>query len=424
MKEMINMREMMKAVYKLEGNGQKATLLGIGPMSETLIFASLKLAKKMDFPIMFIASRNQIDSAEFGRGYVRNWDQYDFVNTINKIAGDIAFDGLYYICRDHGGPWQRDEERAAKLPAEEAMRIAKRSYLTDLLAGFNLLHIDPTKDPHAGSVVPMDTVIERTVELIEYIEDERKKRNLPPVDYEAGTEETNGGLTSIEAYEDFINQLCSRLNDKGLPLPLFIVGQTGTLTRHTENVGNFDAQAATKLVSVARKYGVGLKEHNADYLSDEILLAHPALGITASNVAPEYGVAETVAYTSLAATEQTLLKTGLITKASNLADVLREETIKSERWRKWMTGSDSQLSVAEVLADDKLASLIAKIGGHYTFENPKVKQEMSVLFESLKMVGVDAQTATENCLIRVMQRYSDCFGLNGLTTRIKSVVNA
>ena len=35
-----------------------------------------------------------------------------------------------------------------------------------------------------------------------------------------------------------------------------------------------------------------MKEHNADYLSDEALCWHPRLGIHAANIAPEFGVAE------------------------------------------------------------------------------------------------------------------------------------
>ncbi len=34
-----------------------------------------------------------------------------------------------YLCRDHGGPWQRDEERNAHLPEDEAAELAKKSYL-------------------------------------------------------------------------------------------------------------------------------------------------------------------------------------------------------------------------------------------------------------------------------------------------------
>ena len=36
-----------------------------------------------------------------------------------------------------------------------------------------------------------------------------------------------------------------------------------------------------------------MKEHNADYLSNNSLSWHPRLGIHAANVAPEFGVCET-----------------------------------------------------------------------------------------------------------------------------------
>lgn len=73
------------------------------------------------------------------------------------------------------------------------MELGKRSYLYDLKAGFDLLHIDPTKIPDVGDVVPMDMVLDLTIELIEYCEAQRKALGLPPVAYEVGTEETNGG---------------------------------------------------------------------------------------------------------------------------------------------------------------------------------------------------------------------------------------
>ena len=70
------------------------------------------------------------------------------MKALQSIADEAGFDGLYYVCRDHGGPWQRDKERSDKLPTAQAMAVGKESYLEDLLAGFDLLHIDPTKDPH------------------------------------------------------------------------------------------------------------------------------------------------------------------------------------------------------------------------------------------------------------------------------------
>ena len=195
------LREFMQGIYKLEeAQNLRCTMLGIGPMSENLIEACFLLAKKKDFPVMFIASRNQVDADEFGGGYVCSWNQDTFRRDIAKIAGRCRYDGLYYLCRDHGGPWQRDKERSDKLPVAEAMELGKRSYLYDLKAGFDLLHIDPTKIPDVGDVVPMDMVLDLTIELIEYCEAQRKALGLPPVAYEVGTEETNGGLTGVESY--------------------------------------------------------------------------------------------------------------------------------------------------------------------------------------------------------------------------------
>ena len=249
----ISLSEVVKKSLGFEEK-ERVSMLGIGPMSKTLIKASMLLAKDKDFPLMFIASRNQVDSNELGGGYVCNWDQKGFAQAIEEVANEINFDGLYYLCRDHGGPWQRDNERNAHLPEEEAMELGKKSYLADLLNGFDLLHIDPTKDPYVvGKSIEMDVVINRTIELIEYVENERKERNLPAISYEVGTEETNGGLTSQESYDKFIEKLTTELENRNLPLPCFIVGQTGTLTRLTENVGHFDAKTSKKLADIAKK---------------------------------------------------------------------------------------------------------------------------------------------------------------------------
>lgn len=56
------------------------------------------------------------------------------------------------------------------------MKLGKQSYLADLLNGFDLLHIDPTKDPFVvEKVISLDVVIKKTVELIEYVEKEKKE---------------------------------------------------------------------------------------------------------------------------------------------------------------------------------------------------------------------------------------------------------
>ena len=419
----ISITTLMKTLRKREEKGEWVTLLGIGPMSLPVIEATLELAREDDFPVMFIASRNQVDAEEFGRGYVCNWDQQAFADAVFTAAAKTGFDGLCYLCRDHGGPWQRDEERGKKLPADEAMELARRSYRADLLAGFHLLHIDPTKDPHAGETVSLDAVLSRTVELIRYAEQERLALELPPVAYEVGTEETNGGLTSADAYENFTGELVRLLTEENLPSPLFVVGQTGTLTRLTENVGRFDASAARRLSAAARAHGAGLKEHNADYLSDATLTLHPALGVTAANVAPEFGVEETAAYLMLAEVEERLCREGQSGMTpSDFANVLRRAAVRTERWRKWLVGDDTKRPLAEAMDDSALSGLIARVGGHYTFENPEVKQAMAILFKNLERAGLNPRRAVIDRVKRSIRRYSDCLGLKGLTAKIRAAL--
>ena len=140
-------KTIVEGLLKLQETGDSATILGIGPMSKNCVQATLELSKDEDFPVMFIASRNQVDSDEFGGGYVNGWDQKRFAAAVEEVADEIGYDNFYYLCRDHGGPWQRDKERNDHLPVDVAMEIGKKSYLADIEAGFDLLMIDPTKDP-------------------------------------------------------------------------------------------------------------------------------------------------------------------------------------------------------------------------------------------------------------------------------------
>ncbi len=415
----ITITQMMDAARVLKDKGEKFTMLGIGPMSKPLIKATLELAQEKDFPIMLIASRNQVDSDEFGHGYVRDWDQDRFVADVKAVEEEIGFKGLCYLCRDHGGPWQRDEERAAKLPVNEAMDKCIRSYKHDMEAGFDLLHIDPTKDPEfAMGTVPFELVIDRTVEIIDALEQYRKEKNLPEIGYEAGTEETNGGLTSVDAFSNFIDTLVARLAEKGIKAPEFVVGQTGTLTRLTENVGNFNRENAKLLSANSAKHGVGVKEHNGDYLSDKILLEHPVLGITAMNVAPEFGTVETRAYLELAKTEQRNVPAD---KCSDLTAQMSKEAVKSERWRKWMVGDTAKAGVDEVLKDVELTAQITDICGHYTYEIPAVKAAIQKMLNNLKEIGIDGEGYVNYMLKNSIDRYAYCFGMHGLTSKLLEV---
>lgn len=424
--EKLPIKAVVNGLLELQKTGQSATLLGIGPMSKNCVQATLELSKEDDYPVMFIASRNQVDADELGGGYVNGWNQFTFAQAVKEVAEEINYDNLYYLCRDHGGPWQRDKERNDHLPVKEAMDLGKKSYIADIEAGFDLLMIDPTKDPfEIGKVIPLDIVLERTVELIEFCESERKKRNLPEIGYEVGTEETNGGLTSTETYETFILRLKEELSKRNLPMPTFIVGQTGTLTRKTEQVGKFNFKNAYDLAQMAKKYGVGLKEHNGDYLDDVTLLEHIPSSITATNVAPQYGTEETRAYLNLAEVEKRLFDNGLLTEISSIREVLLLHAIKSERWRKWMVGDQVNLTVDEILNsnDGDLQDEILDIAGHYTFNDDEVKKEIDKLYANLSKFNIDGKRYVIDHIKRPIRDYAECYNLKGATTRVKSVID-
>lgn len=422
--EKLPIKTVVEGLLDLQATGESATLLGIGPMSKNCVQATLELSKDDDYPVMFIASRNQVDADELGGGYVNGWNQFTFAKAVEEVAAEIAYDNLYYLCRDHGGPWQRDKERNDHLPTEKAMELGKKSYIADIEAGFDLLMIDPTKDPfEVGKVIPLETVLERTVDLIEFCENERKARHLPEIGYEVGTEETNGGLTSTETYETFILKLKEELEKRRLPMPTFIVGQTGTLTRKTEQVGTFNFKNAHDLAQMAKEYGVGLKEHNGDYLDDVTLLEHIPSSITATNVAPQYGTEETRAYLNLAAVEAKLVEYGLIKDVSNTRDVLLEHAIKSERWRKWMVGEQKELTVDQIMEqnDAELQADILDIAGHYTFNDDEVKAEIEKMYANLQEHNIDGQRYVIDHIKRPIRDYAECYNLNGVTTRIKNI---
>lgn len=422
--EKTSIKTVVEGLLNLQETGDSATLLGIGPMSQNCVQAALELSNEDDYPVMFIASRNQVDKDEFGGGYVNGWDQFRFAEAVEEVAEKIGYDNLYYLCRDHGGPWQRDKERNDHISEEEAMRIGKESYLADIEAGFDLLMIDPTKDPfEVGKVIPLETVINRTVELIEFCENARKERNLPEIGYEVGTEETNGGLTSTETYETFINRLSDELNERNLPMPTFIVGQTGTLVRKTEQAGKFNFDNAYELADMAKKYKVGLKEHNGDYLDDISLLMHIPSQITATNIAPQYGTEETRAYLKLAEVEQELFGRKLIKEASNVYDVLLDHAIKSERWRKWMVGDQVNLTVDEIVQDKDLSAEILDIAGHYTFNDDAVKAEIEKLYSNLSDHSIDGQRFVVDHIKRPIRDYAEAYNLKGVTTRINKLIN-
>lgn len=404
---------------------EKVSLLGIGPMSELSIRAAIELAAENDFPPMLIASRNQIDSDASGGGYVLCRTQRGLRTVVQETLRSSGYRGPVFLCRDHGGPWQRDDEYRYALPAEIAMALAKHSYLEDLLNGFNLIHIDPTKDPGLPSPLPPALVIDRSIELIAFIERERQARGLPPVSYEVGTDEISGWILDPGSFRGFISDLVAGLEARGLPRPAFIVGQTGTLVRMDRNLGRTNLQAAGELAAIAREFGILFKEHNADYLSGPCLDGHPEVGISASNVAPEFGLVETDALLDLAAQEREACRTcgADAPGESRFAEVLEQEVLRQHRWRKWLLPEQAEYDEARLLADRTVVTDLMRVCGHYAFPSEAVAQARSVLFANLVLLGVQPDPASHlvGRIKDAMRRYVQAFRLEGLNARISAV---
>ena len=370
-------------VSRLKSAGRACTLLGVGPVSETVVRATFQACARHRCPAIFIASRNQVDLVDLGHGYLMGgMDQRAFVELLQRSATEAGYGGPLYICRDHGGPWQRNAELDGRYDLDRAMAVARRSFQADIEAGFNYLHIDPTKCPHPHT---QDDLVAWTADLVAFCETARCDAGRGEIDYEVGTEDIQGGLTTPETFEAFLRKLTDRLASEGLPPPTCVVGQTGTLCREDRNVGCFDAEGTRRLAQIAARYGIGLKEHNGDYLSAVSCRVHPELGVTGMNVAPEFGLVETDALLALADLEAKLVREGWLADAaaSHLRQILLERTFAASPWKKWMTDDVRKLPPDRIATDAATRLLIARVCGHYVYDDPAVKAARAVLCSNL-----------------------------------------
>lgn len=373
---------------------RRCTLLGAGPMSVNCVDAVIDLANEHEIPLMLIASRRQIDSEEFGGGYVNNWTTADFA----RYVIDRDKKGKVLLARDHGGPWQNSKEKEAGLGLRRAMESAKASYRADLSAGFQILHIDPSVDIHGQPDI--DEVLDRVFDLYEFCWSEAQKLHQEVI-FEIGTEEQSGSTNSQEELDYTLNAITKFCAKHRIPPPTFVVIQCGTRVMETRNVGSFDSPIRVldeipaeiqlpKMIEICNRYGIFMKEHNTDYLSDSALQWHPRLGIHAANVAPEFGVAETRALLGV------LESNGL----TGHADRFLQVAYNSNKWDKWMLKNTD--------ASDRDRAVIA---GHYVFSSPECKEIKSQAASVLQGKGIDLEQYLKQQVKQSITRYLRNFRL-------------
>ncbi|HRJ12248.1 MAG TPA: class II D-tagatose-bisphosphate aldolase, non-catalytic subunit [Alphaproteobacteria bacterium] len=374
------------------------TLLGVGPMSKNVVDAAIAVANEKDFPMIMIASRRQIEAAQFGGGYVNSWDTKSFADYVRSQdkAGNI------YLARDHGGPWQGEFEVNEGRSYTEALESAKQSYAEDIDAGFEILHLDPNRaGPNGEPAADLDTYIQRTMELMVYCHNYAAQKEKQ-ISFEVGTDEGVIGelpADSIIRFYEIIARLC-RIEQ--IPLPDFLVMTTGTKVMEARNTGVLsdiveaegkvgDDHVVTRMVKFCNENNLLLKEHNADYLSPAVISWHPAAGIHSANVAPEFGVAETRAILEL------MQRYG----AAELQDRFVALALASGKFKKWM--------LPQTTATDLDRAIIA---GHYIFALPEFAEIKQDLAQYCVRDGIDLDRYLVNAVRNSILRYTDGFGLS------------
>lgn len=373
----------------------KKTLLGVGPMSKNCVDASIEVTDKYNFPIMLIASRRQIDANIFGKGYVENWGTEKF----SKYVMSKSKKKNIILCRDHGGPYQNNNDIINKLTLKDAIKNSKKSFEIDIKNDFKIIHIDPSINLKGN--LKKNLIMDNLYELMIYC-DEISRKNNKKILIEIGTEEQSGTTNTFEEIEKFLNDVNLFCKKNKIIKPSFVVLQTGTKVQELENVGSFECPIRIeneiapeiqifKALELCDKYDFWMKEHNGDYLSDESLKWHPKIGIHATNVAPEFGVIETISLIKI-------LKEYNMKKYLNL---FLELSYNSKKWTKWLRKNSN--------ADDFKKSIIA---GHYIFSDKEFIELKKNIIEKLKKKSINLDLYLKQNIMKSILRYTKCFKLH------------
>ena len=318
--------------------------LGFGPMSPEIVNAIGTYATEREYPLMIIASRNQVDA---NSGYVM---------TTAKLAEQVkGFDRDYlWLCRDHCGPYFLDAEK--DLTPTDAITATKKTIAADIEAGFDLIHIDTSRIGQGYKVAE---------DLIKFCLDMN-----PNIKFEFGTEENVGVAAGVQKYRDdvaFASQF---------PNMQFVVAQTGSLVMEDRQVGAFDDTIVQELVSIAEAGGVKLKEHNADYLTIEQIQQRRTAGVHALNIAPQLGVIQTK-----------LLKQFAIHNGAEAEWYeFVAEVLGSNKWQKWIIDGNDRKKV--------------DIAGHYLFNHASYR-------EVLRHINVNWRDALATEIHTLINNYAE-----------------
>lgn len=398
---MAAIKHMIDRLIELRQQGTCLTLLAVCPNSEAVLEAAVQAAARTNAPMLFAATLNQVDR---DGGYT-GWTPAEFVAKMRDYAGQNRCHPDLYPCLDHGGQWLKDLHTRSALSFAQTTAEVKASITAMLEAGYALLHIDPTVDRTTGGPLPVETVIERSLDLIAHAEAERARLGLPPVDYEVGTEEVHGGLVDLSSFERFLRLLREGLSARGLEWawPAFVVAQVGT-DLHTTR---FDQQAAAALYGIAAPYGTLIKGHYSDWV--ENAGDYPLAGMGGANVGPEFTAEEYDALVALEQREVDLARTDPAIVPSRFNAALAAAVDASQRWQKWLQPEERGLALDQLVPARR--EWLLKTGARYIWTDPAVAAARQRLYANLAPIMGDPHGWVVAWIARAIERYITTFHL-------------
>jgi hypothetical protein len=307
--------------------------LFIGPVSKSVIDATIDFANDNNIPLGLIPSRRQID---FIGGYV------DFLD--NGYGGNTKAFALYVkkktslvtLVRDHGGPSQGQTDDDGKESLENDCR------------SLDIIHIDPWKRYSNYTLG-----LQETIDLI-------NKASLlnPFIQFEVGTEEAIRKF-SVDELDKFVSDLKTRLRPKIFNKIKYLVIQSGTALKGNTNTGLYSSQQLKDMIQISKKFDLISKEHNGDYLPSKLIKQKFKLGLDCINIAPEFGKIESdiIAKQLQEKSDSYVLDFFKICKDSN-------------KWVKWVD--------KDFKPDDNILETIS-ICGHYVFSYPSFRKLKQIL---------------------------------------------
>jgi hypothetical protein len=373
------------------------TQLGVGAVSQNVVDATIDVAHRYGVRLMSIASRRQIDGSANAPGYVNGWS----TETFSAYVRERDPDGMVVMCRDHGGPYQGGQTEF--LGGEnEAFKDAMTSFETDIASGFDLLHVDTSLVRPDGVADPAQASIDCLILIYERLAEVARSSGRS-IAFELGAEEQSSVTDGLLYPSRLLDALEPLVGAGKAPAPLYVVVQTGTRVMERRNIGALDAPFRVEgqmpshvhvphVVQYLSNRGTRLKQHNSDYLSDEVLAWLPLMGIDAANIAPEYGIAETLEL--IAITEQHALTAE--------RESFLELAYHSGKWSKWELPDSS--------ATDRERAIWA---GHYVFATPEFGEIKERIARALGSSVDDVNFRLRQRVILAIERHVSAFRLLG-----------